>query len=304
MTVEGTETMTIAEERARYWMTVLGDDYLRQHFSTDQPLAIQQLTHNRYRSNPQTLIDHTLTCLDLDGTESVLDVGCGNGFVLRDVASRLRAPGHITAVDQSQEILDVAKNNVNFAWVPVNYIQGDARQLQDLVDGEFDRVMANFLFHYIEDAGAMVRQLHAVTAPTGRALVTVEGLDSMPEMYQVHLDAMSSVGVPADIVERAPKGRRGTLSPHNGQEILEKVFSTVEVRPYEDALFFTEARPFMEFYARGHRYAGLEKVADASVPPEMFEALYSEVQSRVSGLISKNGHFRLSKTNVVFVACR
>ncbi|WP_309075173.1 methyltransferase domain-containing protein [Paenarthrobacter sp.] len=290
------------EERARYWMSVLGDDYLRSHFSTDQPLAIQQLTHNRYRTNPRTLVDHTLACLDLDGTEAVLDVGCGNGFVLRDVASRMRYPGNITAIDQSAEILNVAKENVNFTWVPVDYINGDARQLDTLIETQFDCVMANFLFHYIDNPAQMVSQLRRATAEDGLTVVTVEGLDSMPEMYQLHEEAMHAVGIPADVIERAPKGRRGTLSPHNGRAILEQEFPHVAEHPYEDWLRFDEARPFMEFYASGHRYAGLEKVAGDSVSEEQFTALFLDVQRRVEEIIDQQGFFRLSKVNVVFVA--
>lgn len=289
------------EERARYWMSLLGEDYLRSHFSTDQPLAIQQLTHNRYRTNPCTLVDHTLACLDLDGTEAVLDVGCGNGFVLRDVASWMRYPGSITAIDQSSEILDVARNNVNFAWVPVKYVNGDARRLDELIEQKYDRVMANFLFHYIDDPDQMVSQLRRATADDGITVVTVEGLDSMPEMYQLHEQAMHAVGVPDDVIERAPKGRRGTLSPHNGQAILEQEFASVSVHPYEDWLRFYDARPFMEFYARGHRYAGLEKVACGAVDEELFSALFDDVQRRVEEIIERQGVFRLSKVNVVFV---
>ncbi|MFK0074662.1 class I SAM-dependent methyltransferase [Arthrobacter woluwensis] len=297
-----THKLVNTEERARYWMSVLGEDYLRSHFSTDQPLAIQQLTHNRYRTNPRTLIEHTLKCLGLEGTESVLDVGCGNGFVLRDVASRMRYPGAITAIDQSKEILETAKRNVNFSWVPVTYLQGDARQLDAMVTGPFDRVMANFLFHYIDDPDMMVRQLRNATADDGLAVVTVEGLDSMPEMYRLHEAAMHAVGIPTEVIERAPKGRRGTLSPHNGKEILGRAFQSVTVHPYEDWLRFEEPQPFMEFYANGHRYAGLEKVAGDSVSEDLFKALYDDVRRRVSEIINDRGYFRLSKVNVVFVA--
>lgn len=295
---------TDAEESARYWMSVLGDDYLRSHFSTDRPLAIQQLTHNRYRTNPRTLVDHTLDCLALGGTEAILDVGCGNGFVLRDIASRMRFPGTITAIDQSNEILDVAKKNVNFAWVPIEYINGDARQLDTLIDRQFDRVMANFLFHYIEEPDQMVDQLRRATARNGTTIVTVEGLDSMPEMYKLHGAAMRKVGIRADILERAPKGRRGTLSPHNGEATLLRHFPRVTVHPYVDWLRFEEARPFMEFYAQGHRYAGLEKVAGGAVSATQFDDLFQDVHRRVEEIIDTQGYFRLSKVNVVFVGHR
>lgn len=207
----------------------------------------------------------------------------------------------VNAIDQSSEILDVANDNVNFAWVPVEYINGDARRLDTLIDRRFDRVMANFLFHYIEDPDHMVDQLRRATTHDGLTVVTVEGLDSMPEMYVLHGAAMQAVGIPAHVVERAPKGRRGTLSPHNGQAILERHFPRVSVHPYVDWLRFEEARPFMEFYAHGHRYAGLEKVAEDAVSTARFDDLFDDMQRRVEEIIDAQGYFRLSKVNVVFV---
>src|SRR5437870_3973377 len=83
-----------------------GLDYIRTHFGNNAALATQQMTHNRYRQNPEPLIDHILRSLDLSGRETVLDLGCGNGFILRDVVSRLRDGGRAVAVDISPAMLE------------------------------------------------------------------------------------------------------------------------------------------------------------------------------------------------------
>jgi len=292
-------TMT-RDERSSYYMQMLGAEYVNSHFGSATPLAIQQLTQNRYRSNPTTMVDHILSVANLGGTESVIDVGCGNGFILRDVASRMRAGGTITAVDIASGMLAAAKDNVNFQWAPITWINRDARELEGLVDGKFDLVMANYIFHYITDCSPFCATLASLTNQTGRALVTVEGLDSMYEMYAVHLDAMRALGIDETAIDRVPHGRRGSLSTHNGKSLLEEHFPSVVEHPYKDSLVFTEPEAFIEFYAAGHRFCGAQPLLEEELGAEFFDRLAAEVASRVQHVIDDEGEFIVNKENSVF----
>ncbi len=290
------------DERSGYYMSLLGADYVHSHFGDATPLSIQQLTQNRYRRNPTTMVDHILDVIDLSGTERLLDVGCGNGFILRDVASRMRAGGSITAIDIAPGMLEAAKENVNFQWAPIEWIVGDARELGSLVDGVFDVVMANYIFHYIPDPLPLCKAFRAVTAASGKTIVTVEGLDSMHEMYQVHLDALRAVGASESLIDGLPHGRRGSLSTHNGAQLLRSAFGSVTEYPYTDALVFDNVAAFMEFYAAGHRYCGALPLLEGRVEADFFDRLAKEVSERVGRIISNDGVFLLQKENTVF-AC-
>ena len=94
-----------------------GEEYIREHFGDNVALATQQMTHSRFRQNPLPFTDHILQALALNGTESVLDLGCGNGFVLRDVVSRLRDGGQAVGFDISPRMLELAQRNVNLRSV-------------------------------------------------------------------------------------------------------------------------------------------------------------------------------------------
>jgi ubiquinone/menaquinone biosynthesis C-methylase UbiE len=278
-----------------------GLDYIRTHFGSNAPLATQQMTHNRYRTNREPLIDHILTCLALTGRETVLDLGCGNGFILRDVVSRLRDGAKAVAVDISPAMLELAQHNVTVAWVPVEYHEGRAQDLARFPDGSFDRVMANFIFHYVEEPHVVLGEMARVLADGGRAIVTIEARGSMPEMYRNHFAAMQTVGFPAAFIQRLPRGRRGEMVLDNAGDYLVKHFRRVQERPYVDALRFDTVEPFMEFYTTGHRYCGAKAMAGDEFPASMFDDLYTEVAALVQRRIDEVGHFELSKRNSVFV---
>jgi SAM-dependent methyltransferase len=278
-----------------------GSDYMREHFGNNTALATQQMTHNVYRSNVQPLVDHILACLQLSGRESLLDLGCGNGLILRDVVIRLRQGGRAVAIDASPAMLELAKHNVTAYWVPLEFAEGRAQDLSRFRDGEFDRVMANFIFHYIEEPHVVCAELARVLADDGRALVTIEARGSMPEMYDLHFQAMQRLGFPADFIERLPRGRRGMMTLDNAGEFLSSHFGNVEERPYVDSLRFSTAEPFMNFYVAGHRFCGAKAMAGDELPESLFEQLYAEVETEVTRRIEEVGFFELSKRNSVFV---
>lgn len=280
-----------------------GLDYIREHFGSNVPLATQQITHNLYRQNPERLVDMILRCLSLDGREAILDVGCGNGFILGEVASRLRAGPRVVGVDISTDMLELAKRNTARAFVPVDLQEGRAEDLGRFAAASFDRVMANFIFHYINDPDLVCRELARVMHPHGRTLVSIEARQSMPQMYQLHFEAMERCGFPVDFVRRLSRGRRGKMVLDNAGEILARHFADVVEHPYEDALEFEAADPFMTFYAAGHRYCGAKAMAGDVVTPEMLSSLHDEVEQAVRQEIGSKGRFVLNKRNSVFV-CR
>ncbi|MBO4206725.1 class I SAM-dependent methyltransferase [Micromonospora echinofusca] len=280
-----------------------GLDYIRVHFGNNTALATQQMTHNLYRQNRETLVDHMLRCLDLTGRETVLDLGCGNGFILRDVVSRLRHGGRTVAMDISPAMLELAKRNVTVSWAPLEFVEGRAEDLSRFPDGTFDRVMANFIFHYIEDPDLVCGEIARVTSDDGFAIVTIEARHSMPEMYEMHFEAMEKVGFAPDFIARLPRTRRGKMVLDNSAEILSRHFGSVTENPYPDALRFETPEPYMFFYATGHKFCGARAMAGDEYPESMFDQLYAEVEAKVKARIAEVGYFELSKRNSVFV-CR
>jgi arsenite methyltransferase len=101
--------------------------------------------------------------------ERVLDVGCGPGFYVREVAEQVGREGSVTGVDVSEAMLGVAR--VRCEGLPnVAFQQGDASSLP-LPDAGVDAAVSVQVLEYVPDPTAALRELHRVLRPGGRVVV-------------------------------------------------------------------------------------------------------------------------------------
>jgi arsenite methyltransferase len=115
------------------------------------------------------------------GTERVLDVGCGPGLALVEVAKRLTT-GKVTGIDKWMVIhgerhnsKDITLENARIEGVAdrVDVQDGDASEMP-LADDSFDVVVSSFVFHHMprEVRRQAIREVVRVTRPGGRILIT------------------------------------------------------------------------------------------------------------------------------------
>jgi 2-polyprenyl-3-methyl-5-hydroxy-6-metoxy-1,4-benzoquinol methylase len=98
---------------------------------------------------------------------SVLEVGCGDGFLAARLSQRVP---QVVAVDVDQPVLERAKQR--FPSAPVAWRHGDILAISDEL-GEFDAVVSNATLHHLPDTGAALACLRRLVRPGGTlALVT------------------------------------------------------------------------------------------------------------------------------------
>ncbi|MEV6162924.1 methyltransferase domain-containing protein [Streptomyces sp. NPDC052052] len=97
---------------------------------------------------------------------SVLDVGCGPGTITADLAA-LVAPGRVTGIDTSREILDQAADVVTERGLDnVEFTTGDVNSL-DFPDDSFDVVHAHQVLQHVGDPVQALREMRRVCRPGG-----------------------------------------------------------------------------------------------------------------------------------------
>lgn len=275
-------------------------DTARDRFFRDTSmLDVKQWVHNRYRSNPRSMVDHMITNLELTGSEDLLDLGCGNGFILEHLRPHL-ADGSITGLDVAPAVLEAARQRLYSTAPPCTWIEGSADDLSGLGDGTFDRVMANYMIHYVPDLDRCFTEVRRVMRPGGLFHLTTDRPDSMLEMYDVHFTALKGMSAPQHLFKATPKGR---LSLDNGASILGRYFDQVEKRTWQDQLRFTDPDPFMSFYTVGHNHCCASSEPVDRLDEDFFTELRDRVRAQVTDAIATNGYFAVTKFTGTFL-CR
>ena len=140
----------------------------------------------------QWLADSHLGELRLDGTERVLDIGCGDGKVTAEIARRLTS-GSVLGVDPSTQMIAFAKAHFARRDDPnLAFAVADATALP--YRNQFDLVVSFNTLHWVRDQASALRGIRAALRPTGRAF-----LEFVPQGPRTSLE---------DVVEEASRAER------------------------------------------------------------------------------------------------
>ena len=100
--------------------------------------------------------------------QNLLDIGTGTGRVLEVLAPHFQ---HGTGIDQSHEMLSLARANLARANVHNAEVRQGSMYALDLPDDGFDVVTLHQVLHYAEDPQAVLEEAARVLQPGGRLIV-------------------------------------------------------------------------------------------------------------------------------------
>ncbi|WP_062266529.1 methyltransferase domain-containing protein [Endozoicomonas arenosclerae] len=120
---------------------------------------------------------YTLDRLNLKRGESVLDIGCGPGLLVSEMAKQTDLNGLITGIDPSLPMLEMAEkfcrdqSNTHFQ-------QADAETLP-FESASFDVAVSIQVLEYVSNVDQALLEIHRVLKPGGRALIIDTDWDSV-----------------------------------------------------------------------------------------------------------------------------
>ena len=130
------------------------------------------------RTEPVLLSDFTarpfvLSWCDPVHGQHVLDLGCGEGYIARQLIQRGAAT--VKGIDSSEEMIAGAVALETADPLGIRYRVSDAAELSEFEDGEFDLVVAVFLFNYVdcEKMTEIMRGIFRVLRSGGRFVFSV-----------------------------------------------------------------------------------------------------------------------------------
>jgi trans-aconitate methyltransferase len=146
--------------------------------------------YGRSSSAQQAWARELIAKLRLQGSEAVLDIGCGDGKVTAEIAA-LVPNGRVVGIDNSPEMVrSAARNFGGESAHNLLFLLRDAGEL-DFAE-EFDVVFSNATLHWVIDHEPVLRGICRALRPGGRILLQMGGRDNAAEILAL-MD-----GLPAD----------------------------------------------------------------------------------------------------------
>ena len=108
----------------------------------------------------------TFEALNIAVGQQVLDVGCGGGHLLRDLALSVGTEGRVVGLDPSNQQIEAAKAHCQDLG-NVAFSQDSATELS-FADGEFDAIASIQVLEYIDNVDGALSEIRRVIKPGGR----------------------------------------------------------------------------------------------------------------------------------------
>jgi len=145
------------------------DKFIASHLSKPKGFFGRVVSFFMNRQN-RRIYEKTINILDVKDGEHILDIGCGNGFVLNMIAQNKSQNKNVkfTGIDISESIINAAKGR-NREYISMGimefYVQDIGRM--DFGDGSFDKVYTINTVYFWEDLDKTMVNISRVLKPKG-----------------------------------------------------------------------------------------------------------------------------------------
>lgn len=133
--------------------------------------------YERHSRSQQLWAQELIAKLSLVGTETLLDIGCGDGKVTAEIA-RILDRGSVTGIDNSPSMIELAqKRHPAHEFANLSFSLLDAVDLagEPSLASRFDVVFSNAALHWVKDHRPVVDGIASALAPGGKLLLQMGG---------------------------------------------------------------------------------------------------------------------------------
>lgn len=113
--------------------------------------------------------EHTLNLLGDVAEKRILEIGCGGG---QNCVVLARQGADVTGLDLSDTQINFARRLAQDEGVAVDFRQGEAADLGFVHTASLDLVLAVYLFPYVEDVPAVLRECTRTLRPGGKLIIS------------------------------------------------------------------------------------------------------------------------------------
>ncbi len=225
-------------------------DPFREIDRSADPAALVKALEERGRDAAQRRLRlGFLRAIPIRRGDTVLEVGCGTGVVLRDLVPLVGRGGRLAGVDPSRAMVTAARRLCR--GIGINVRHGDGAKLP-FTDGGFDVALAVTMLLHVADPLAVVREMARVTRGGGRVAVQDQDFGTVAAAHpdRVLTDRILD-GVVHHIYEEPYSGRRLPTVLHEAGltrvRLRTGVFQDTTLTPYSQTFLERRAANAVRF---------------------------------------------------------
>lgn len=233
-----------------------------------------------------------LDSVDYKKNCTALDIGCGAGFPLTELAMRLGSGSKVYGIDPWKEAMLRAQKKLDFYEIQnVELIDGSAEHIP-LPDHSLDLITSNNGINNIEDIEAVYGECFRVLKPGGQFIQTMNTDQSMIEFYDILQEVLTEIKLEESIAsmrkhiydKRKPIGEiLGLLNKYQ--------FECKEIVSDEFYYTFSSGTAMLNHYFI--RLAFMDSWFKL-LPEHRVEEIFTEVELRMNAIAEVQGFFKLT----------
>lgn len=259
---------TIDKDNTIDWSSMLSlihltnmESSLKTQYQNAGNISARINLHAMYSVNKQGWFKWIYEQGNIASHTEVLELGCGDGRLWVDnidsVISQNIKP-HITVSDISEGMVNDARRNITDAYEKCvknhknmvssnNIFEYDVADCQNMSynDASYDCVIANHVLFYCEDIDKACQEIVRVLKPGGVFVCATYGSRHMQEISQLVKEFDKRIVLAADNLY-------DKFGLDTGDKQLNKYFTSVNIRRYDDCLKVDKAEPLVEYILSCH----------------------------------------------------
>jgi ubiquinone/menaquinone biosynthesis C-methylase UbiE len=265
----GTSAKTSAPASTR-WADA---DHLRNvQYATPANFAARQAIY-RFQQPRIRIYDWALDLAELQGGETIIDVGCGNGAYLAALRRRKHA-GLTLGLDFSAGMLEATRGPAREQLVA----QADARKLP-LKTQSADAILSMHMLYHVPQPATALTEFRRALKPGGKVLAVLNVGGHLAELDKLIDQSAAKAGLPK------VSDRLHRLDLDEGERLLRTTFPIVERHVVTAELVVTDPKAIVDYVA---------SISPFRAVPGGAEAIMPIIEATAAAHVADDGAFRMT----------
>ena len=208
-------------------------------YKNSKNIDIRINLHDKYSSNPKGWFKWLFEQYDINPGMRILEIGSGNGKLWKINEDRIDKSLKITVSDISSGMVNDARDNLKDIG-NIEYSCFDCTAIP-FDDESFDIVIANHVMFYVSNIDKALKEIKRVLKKDGVFYCSTYGRRHMKEITDLVKEYDARIVL-------SKINLFDVFGLENGEEILNKVFDSIELRRYEDDYLVVDNPDDIEAY--------------------------------------------------------